>query len=562
MSAPARVISRAFYPDPLGRIIATADYGTNGGEEFNRPSAIPTSSLTVRVSRTEFDSAGMAFRTIDPAGRKDEKTFDDAGRLTRTVENVVAYENEDDSEDDENRRTDYEYNLDGQMTKLTARNRGVVGNGSQWVYQETQWIYGTDLETSGIARNDLLAQKIYPDSSGSSDTVRYAYNRLGELVKQTDQAGTVHEYEFDKLGRLLHDRVTDLGEDIDDNVLRISRAYNGRGQVVSVTSYDEPYDGAVVNEVRRAYNRFGQLVREWQAHGQAVDVDSTPSAAYGYEDGSANTIRPSSLSYPSGRILSYSYGEAGAMNDTLSRVEQLTDDDAQSFAAYTYLGASQVVKVDYPEPAVGLTYLKQDGDPPFGSGDPRDPGDQYAGLDRFGRIQDQRWLKQGSSSSSSSSSSTTALERVKLYYNQAENIVTRQNLVAPGGQDEVYAYDGLYQLQNFQRGTLDTDTGQLTTPADWQEDFGLDPMGNWKRYWTYVGQNPTLMQDRYHNKANEITEIDGSQGTVSHDPAGNMVQTPRPGDWTSTLDLTWDAGFAPCCRQGRARRCLGSRQWP
>jgi hypothetical protein len=54
--------------------------------------------------------------------------------------------------------------------------------------------------------------------------------------------------------------------------------------------------------------------------------------------------------------------------------------------SYSYLGLSTVVIENYPQPGVELTYVKQSGE---SNGD---AGDQYAGLDRFGRVVDQRWI--------------------------------------------------------------------------------------------------------------------------------------------------------------------------
>ena len=453
MSAIFRVSYQVMYPDPLGRIIATADYGTNGGTPLTRQNTIPDRSLDIRVPTTEYNDAGQAFRTTDPGGRVDEKTFDAAGRLTKTVENVVV----NGTDDDENRTTDFAYNLEGKMTFLTARNQ-VTGN------QVTEWIYGVDFSTTGgIARNDLLQAKVYPDGAvpPSADCVTYEYNRLGELTQQADQAGTVHAFRFDKLGRLLHDCVS-LPENshIDNAVLRISRTYNERGLLASVTSWDNATvgNGSILNQVTREYNVFGQLKTEKQAHGGAVQTTGTPEVDYDYENaqdnhGRAVTIRPISLTYPNRRLLHLGYGETHEMSDVLSRIEKLAD--TQDLVGYTYLGARQVVEVEYPEPGVKLTYLKQ------GAEDNGEAGDQYAGLDRFGRIIDQRWIK---CESSSSSSSAAALERVQFTYDQAGNMATRHNLVAPSGQDEVYEYDGLYQLRNFQRGTLNSQLSAINTP--------------------------------------------------------------------------------------------------
>jgi RHS repeat-associated protein len=170
-----------------------------------------------------------------------------------------------------------------------------------------------------------------------------------------------------------------------------------------------------------------------------------------------------------------------------------------------------------------LTYIKQAGEP-VGDG-----GDQYTGLDRFGRVIDQRW-PQGASE----------LERVDYGYTRASNRQWRQELVA-SGQDEYYNYDGLYQVAASNRGTLNSGKTGISGTPSWTEDFNYDPIGNWNNYLTKVSGVTDLDQSRTHNTANQTTEIDGSTATVAHDPAGNMVKVPQVADWASSNELKWDA---------------------
>jgi len=173
---------------------------------------------------------------------------------------------------------------------------------------------------------------------------------------------------------------------------------------------------------------------------------------------------------------------------------------------------------------MNLTYIKQAGEP---NGD---AGDQYTGLDRFGRVVDQRW-PQGEDE----------LERVDYGFTAASNRQWRQNLVAATGQDEYYNYDGLYQVAELNRGTLNGTKTAITGTPSWTEDFTYDPIGNWDAYLTKVSGVTDLDQTRTHNTANETTEIDGSSTTVAHDLAGNMVKVPQVADWEATNELTWDA---------------------
>jgi len=82
------------------------------------------------------------------------------------------------------------------------------------------------------------------------------------------------------------------------------------------------------------------------------------------------------------------------------------------------------------------------------------------------------------------------------------------DLVAGGGQDEYYTYDGSLSAQRFGPGTRSTTakSGISHTPA-WREDWNFDPMGNWQgdstAYSTQADGLTTLDQSRAHNQARD-----------------------------------------------------------
>ena len=102
--------------------------------------------------------------------------------------------------------------------------------------------------------------------------------------------------------------------------------------------------GSVVNEVQFTYNDFGQEKEDYQAHGGTVNTSTTPKVQYGYASGSTNTIRPTTITYPDGRVITYGYGAADGMNDAFSRIASIIDDDGGSthLADYSYLGLGPV----------------------------------------------------------------------------------------------------------------------------------------------------------------------------------------------------------------------------
>jgi RHS repeat-associated protein len=151
---------------------------------------------------------------------------------------------------------------------------------------------------------------------------------------------------------------------------------------------------------------------------------------------------------------------------------------------------------------VDLTYIQQAGDTGTGDG-----GDQYTGLDRFGRVVDQRWIPTASPQSPT--------DRFQYTYDQDSNRLTRTNAVN-NNFNEVYAYDNFNQLTNFSRGS------HIQT---WTT---LDPLGNWGSNFSDVTSSVTSTQNRGNNTQNQITSLTGtgqfaSWVAPSYDNNGNTV---------------------------------------
>jgi hypothetical protein len=58
-------------------------------------------------------------------------------------------------------------------------------------------------------------------------------------------------------------------------VLRIESAYDVMGRLTAVTSYDAATGGSALNQAARAFNGFGQMTSERQAHTGLVDAATT-----------------------------------------------------------------------------------------------------------------------------------------------------------------------------------------------------------------------------------------------------------------------------------------------
>ncbi len=71
-------------------LIATADYGTNGGTALSRPDSVPARSDSVLVTTTSYNSAGRVASTTNPAGIASCLEYDAAGRQAKVVLNCVS----------------------------------------------------------------------------------------------------------------------------------------------------------------------------------------------------------------------------------------------------------------------------------------------------------------------------------------------------------------------------------------------------------------------------------------------------------------------------------------
>ncbi|NUQ62918.1 MAG: hypothetical protein HUU20_10535, partial [Pirellulales bacterium] len=138
------------------------------------------------------------------------------------------------------------------------------------------------------------------------------------------------------------------------------------------------------------YGSTALLSKEYQEHSGAKD-GNTLYAGYNYDTTASSGVftmglRPTSVRYPNGRLVHFTYGTAAEAGDAMSRLAAINDDNSgnpgNSVAEYTYLGLSSIVVEDYPQPDVKLNY------------DSGTAG-EYAGLDHFGRIVDQLWYDYG-----------------------------------------------------------------------------------------------------------------------------------------------------------------------
>jgi RHS repeat-associated protein len=463
--------------------------GANGGTARTRP----TPSATALVTTYSYNAAGWVQDVTDPLGLDTRTLYDALGRITETIDNYTGSAETATSDV----ATQYTYDGDNHVLTVTADEP----SGS---YQKTQYVYGVTTATgSNINSNDILAAVEHPDPTtgnpSTSQEDKYTTNALGQVTSMTDRNGNVHQYTYDILGRLTSDAVTTLGSGVDGAIRRIQYAYDSQGNQYLVTSYNAATGGSIVNQMENVYNGLGQLTGQYQSHSGAVNTSTTPEVQYAYTEMSSgqNNNRLTSITYPSGYVVYYNY--ASGLDSNISRLTSISDASGV-LESYKYLGLATVVERDHPQTDVNLTYISQ-------TGATGDAGDQYTGLDRFGRVVDQNWYD---------TATDTSTDNIEYGYDADSNVLYQQNAVDTAFS-QLFTYDGLNQLASFQQGTLNsTKTGLVGSATD-SQSFTPDALGNF----TSVTTNGTT-QTETANQQNEITSISGA-GTVTYDANGNTT---------------------------------------
>ena len=571
-SDPKAVVTyTARWFDCLGRAERIAYYGTNGNtpiteDDYETPPD-PNTSADYLVARNLYDPAtGMLTATVDNKNRQTRRVYDALGRMTSAVENYVDGTP---AGSDQSRTTNYRYDFWGRLARLTAKNPGAADQNTYYFFWDTVTADGNQNLPSG----SLVTAVAYPDSEDSvsdeldqtsrscrltetvkHDHVSYGYDLLGRKTTMTDQRKVGHAYSHSSTnGRLESDTASfpaTVPASLDTTIRRIGYGYDVLGRVSSIRSYDA---NGVANEIAltRDSSGWGAVTKSVQAHtGEAVSGD--PSVQYYYEDASktggfgpmdyeANYIRLYKISYPgpsTKRLVYYNYSTSG-VGGRMSRLMDIAPGTAAfprrpAYAAYTYLGTQTMIKVEYSSVATSIGGLALT----YGTS-----GDGYSGLDRFGRVRDQKWLIQ---------TPGTVRDRFTYGYDYAGNRLYRANGLDPNFSELYHAnggaYDGLDRLLEWRRGRLNDDRDQVAdVDTTRRRAYCLDALGNLNQYQAAdSGASFSLIQARIHNAANEIWASDGNSisGTwidPEYDPAGNMIKGPKPGDESTAASTQWYA---------------------
>ena len=496
----------AFWYDRFGRQTDQVSYGTYGGSNFDRDGlSAPARSDTALRTSYSYATDGTLQDMTDPRALVTRQEYDEAGRQTKVIRN---YEDGTPSGTDSDQTVAYQY-TDGLRTKITAD----LPAGS--TDQDTIYTYGTaggSGANSDIATGHLLFKAQYPDSSGGTDVVTYAYNAQSEVVYLKDQAGNIIETDLDDGGRQEHRRITTLDGDFDGAVRRISTTFDNLGRAQLVTQWDNAAvgSGAVTDEVKYTYDGWSGVTSFEQDRNSAVGAgtpdDYEISYAYEKATGGRNTIRRSSMTLPSGNVITFTYSDTNAKDGKASRVTNLLDGGV-GLVAYKYLGAGTVVGTAYPQPDLLYT---------------RYAASNYDRLDRFGRVIEDAW--------ETNLATDISFYEYAISWDRNSNITRTEDAVHTGF-DVLYTMDEIDRLVDAQEGTWN---GSSITSETRQQEWTLSHTGNWDLGKLDLngdgdwGDADEYQDARTHNAVNELlardTDNDSTDDfTLVYDEDGNLI---------------------------------------
>ena len=475
-----------------------------------------------------FDAAGRRMTADDDVGHIADYTYDAAGNV-RTItdgENNVTSNGYDRAGrltsvlDANDHRETYQYDANGNRTYVTDRN----GRTTHYEYDDINQLTKVteDNSTGGLkriteytydGRGNVLTLKAYSgtDSSGNLETTTYGYDTAGRLTQVTYPdnvngngmawftwypAGTVHTRTDQK------DVVTTYTY---DDLHRLT---------------DRVYDDGLTGPDHFAYDKVGRLT---------VGSNGLARLAFDYDDAGRLTGSTETLN---------GVGYAtGVQYDVLAGTRTLTYPDDTTPVVETYDARERLDSIYYGARALV-------------AGSAHDAADRLTGRTLGnGVVSSYQYDPNGWLTQVQHVRGVLTLEKLAYGYDPVGNVQYRQ-VQTPGlggwptsaevgdsKMSELYSYDTLHRLSQFERGVLNEEHTSVTEPApapyvqsqSWGQNNGsLDVLGNWLTTVTWAAGSSST-DTRTINGANEYTyrRLDGGAWvSLTSDHNGNLTDDP------------------------------------
>ncbi|MFO0836598.1 MAG: polymorphic toxin-type HINT domain-containing protein [Phycisphaerales bacterium] len=475
------------------------------------PSGFPSYA---RANLSYYDPVnGSRVYSADPSGAITKYEYNRLGSIAKRIENPTAT-------DTSNRVTEYSYALGRLATMKTYAK-----SGNSQLSQVTEVQYGAEVmaetapgEYSVVSQNNGLIRSMQlPGSDGSpalSSHVYLRYDFEGRVVERHDARRVVFRYRYDALGRLAsitvgrYESVTNPGDpnttisvffpgysaDMSqasdppaDRIGYIEFAYDSAGDLYQTIAKELPTSSSVIATDQYERDTRRNISAEYQGLGLAAIDSDTPKIQYAWTHtntgsglGDVGQTRLASMTYPvhpltnaSARTLTFTYGSSHSLEDTLSRLTQVTTNiGTSSVAQLAYTGGGLRTKT-----TLGATKIVQD----YKLG--TEVG--FAGIDSFGRPGDLHYKN--------TATTPTTLFRAKYTYDHlGQRLSAEITQIAAGSgsgqtgankRSQLLGYDALGRLNTTKIGAIVDNNGTLSIPSPVRTDtWYLDELGNWNQH--------------------------------------------------------------------------------
>jgi RHS repeat-associated protein len=534
--------SRSVY-DGLGRVKKTVANCTGTGTAADADNYVGSSNADDDIiTKTEYDSFGRVFKTINALGRETRYVYDAAGRRYQTIVNYVdgVYNP---AEPDRDLIQTTRYDLAGRVERSTDARGTVTVFGYDragrrlWVKAaaetplESQSYTGYD-KAGRVLRTvagyvplvDSAGQVISPDAKDGNGNWLFAPTTFGPH----NDENLISRFSYDRLGRRI--------ETVDPMGNTTTTVYNKGGQVISQSETNV----AVIGTATTVTSRFGYdgLGRRWRVIQNYVAQGTSDPANWVWESGAwkqapGGTAIQHGTDADQNIIVDVSYDRAGRMlsqreprgnltttsYDLLDRRTQRTDP-----LGTTWTTSYEDLKTGGTANGRTRTTLRYPGLSGLANYDVRRDSD------RMGRLASIDYNVTAPQTPYTTPNVTLSYDKLGsrlslIEHNGVSNV--RRTLFTPDQAGRVTQA----QFDNDGNGTVDEtvsyayDAGglrtRLTLPGGWQISYGYDARGQLTSLTDGDGQGSAFVYDRVGRHTGS-ERPNGMTSRYQHDPAGRL----------------------------------------
>ena len=259
------------------KLVYTLDVAGNRTKE----QLFDSTGTLVQTRSRVFDALSRLYQDIGAVNQTTVYTYDKVGNLTTVTDPL-------------NRLTSNTYDALNRLNQVTTADTGVIKYGYDGQDQLTQVSDPRNLVTQ-YARDGLgdLTQQTSPDTGTTTAT----YDAAGNLISRTDAKGQVAAYTYDALNRLTGISYSGGSAPAQTVSYQYDQGTNGIGHLTGIVD--------ATGTVGYSYDLHGRLINETAQH-----YGASYTTGYAYDAQG----RLAGLTYPSGRLLSYSFDSQGRIN--------------------------------------------------------------------------------------------------------------------------------------------------------------------------------------------------------------------------------------------------------